>query len=185
MKTNVRKLFTAWDFEKEEAWINEMATNGKALVNYSIFTYTFEDCAPGEYIYRLELLERSIKHSKSQDYLQFMEENNIELVTSYANWSYFRKKRIDGEQFVIYSDAESRIKHYKKINTTMVALGISNIALAIPNLLAVIIKNHGSNGHGNYYLGIINLIIGMILIIGSNSMRQSIKRLKKEMKITE
>ena len=57
MRTTMHKWFWIWDFDKEEQWLNQMAANGKALVHTGFCTYEFEDCTPGEYIYRLELLE--------------------------------------------------------------------------------------------------------------------------------
>ena len=61
MRTTIRKWFWAWEFDKEEAWLNEMAASGKALVSARYATYEFEDSAPGEYAVRLEMLENSAK----------------------------------------------------------------------------------------------------------------------------
>ncbi|MBQ2899558.1 MAG: DUF2812 domain-containing protein, partial [Oscillospiraceae bacterium] len=32
MKKVIKKMFWAWDFEKEEKWLNEMSAKGLALV---------------------------------------------------------------------------------------------------------------------------------------------------------
>ena len=48
-------------------------------------------------------------------YIKFLEENGVEYVASYMWWVFFRKKSSEGP-FDIYSDIESRIKHYKRIN---------------------------------------------------------------------
>ena len=52
MRTIIRKWFWAWDFDKEEAWLNEMASEGLALVSVGWCRYEFEPCEPGEYIVR-------------------------------------------------------------------------------------------------------------------------------------
>ncbi|MFD2876410.1 DUF2812 domain-containing protein [Paenibacillus rhizoplanae] len=70
----------------------------------------------GEYIYRLELLEKDPK--EESDYLQFMEETGAERVPAGApakakrtlinqRWVIFRRKASEGP-FQIYSDADSK-----------------------------------------------------------------------------
>ncbi|MBQ3859711.1 MAG: DUF2812 domain-containing protein, partial [Clostridia bacterium] len=49
MRTTVRKWFWGWDFDKEEAWLNEMAAKGLALVSVGLGRYEFEETEPGEY----------------------------------------------------------------------------------------------------------------------------------------
>ncbi|MDR1542692.1 MAG: DUF2812 domain-containing protein [Clostridiales bacterium] len=85
------KLWKAfWDFEKEEAWLNDMAAKGIAMTDYSICRYTFEECEPGEYEYRIELLEKSPKSHESVAYLRFLKESGIEAIAFYNSWAYFR-----------------------------------------------------------------------------------------------
>ncbi|MEW9095456.1 MAG: DUF2812 domain-containing protein [Clostridiaceae bacterium] len=112
MKHSVIKAY--FDYEKEEKYLNEMSAKGLALTDYSFCRYVFEDAPKGEYIYRLELLENAVNHPESQIYIKFMEETGAEFVASYNRWVYFRRKNFDGE-FNIYSDIDSKIKHYKRI----------------------------------------------------------------------
>ena len=49
MRTTIRKWFWAWEFDKEEQWLADMAARGKALLSVRYATYEFEDCEPGEY----------------------------------------------------------------------------------------------------------------------------------------
>ena len=90
MRTVIRKLFWVWDFEKEEQWLNEMAAKGLALVGVGFCRYEFEDCTPGEYSFRLELLDNRPEHPESRKYISFVEETGAEQVGSYHNWVYFR-----------------------------------------------------------------------------------------------
>ncbi len=41
MRKVIKKVFMAWEYEKEEKWLNEMAAKGLALVDYSVFRYSF------------------------------------------------------------------------------------------------------------------------------------------------
>ena len=42
MRKTIRKWFWAWDFEKEEKWLNEMAAKGLALVGVGFCKYEFD-----------------------------------------------------------------------------------------------------------------------------------------------
>lgn len=57
MRTVIHKWFWAWDFDKEEKWLNEMAAKGLALNSVGFCKYGFDECLPGEYNVRLELLD--------------------------------------------------------------------------------------------------------------------------------
>ena len=78
MRKTVRKWFWVWDFDKEEQWLNEMAAKGLALVGTGFCRYDFEECVPGAYQVRLELLENQLQHAESQQYIRFLEETGVE-----------------------------------------------------------------------------------------------------------
>lgn len=107
MRRTMHKLFFAWDFEKEEQWLNEMAAKGLALVSAGYATYQFEDSAPGEYTVRLELLKELPEHPESQRYIQFVEETGAEYLGKCLRWVYFRR-RTDRGAFDLFSDLDSR-----------------------------------------------------------------------------
>lgn len=120
------------NYQKEEEWINEMATKGYHLKKYTFGRYTFEEGEPGKYEYRMELLEEDPKMPKSREYLDFMEDSGIECVDVYYRWAYFRKELTD-EPFEIYSDYESRIMHMKRVIAIILAVSMLNLLLAIFN----------------------------------------------------
>ena len=66
MKRVMHRLFWAWDFDREEDWLNAWAARGWALVDVCGFRYVFEESAPGEYEYRLELLEHATSNAESR-----------------------------------------------------------------------------------------------------------------------
>ena len=80
MRTTIRKWFWAWEFDKEENWLNSMAAQGKALVSARYATYEFEDSIPGEYAVRLEMLENLPSSPEGQQYISFVEETGAEYV---------------------------------------------------------------------------------------------------------
>jgi hypothetical protein len=182
MKHKVRKLFV--DFEKEEKWINDMAAKGLNFTNYSIGKYSFQEGKPGEYIYRLELLKELPTHAESQSYIKFMEETGVECMDTYMRWVFFRKKAEDGE-FDLYSDFDSRIKHYERIIWLIGVVWFINLMAAIFNVgIGLTIGRH--NGfYGNLYVSVaswsIVVLFGSIII----SYLKKIKKLKVEKQLYE
>jgi hypothetical protein len=137
MRFTKYKVFFAWDFEKEEKWLNEMSAKGMQLVSAGIFKYVFEEGNPGEYIYRIELLDQLPTHPESMTYIRFMEDTGAEHITSIVRWVYFRKKT-DRQAFDLFSDIDSRINHLKKVIWllgSVIPLEIMAISLNMPGVI--------------------------------------------------
>lgn len=107
--------------DKETTWINEMAAKSYALKKFFAGFYTFEKCKPGEYIYQIDF--GSKLYTVSDDYREFMAENNIEIVCLWGYWIILRKRANEGE-FVLYTDVDSSIEHYTKILKMFKAVSI-------------------------------------------------------------
>ncbi|MFZ5987560.1 MAG: DUF2812 domain-containing protein [Bacillota bacterium] len=172
----IHRLF--WDYEKEERWLNQMASKGMNFIDFTFARYLFEQGTPGEYIYRIELLSQPPTHPESQEYIKFMESVGVEYMGKWVRWVYFRKKASDGP-FEIFSDYDSRIKHYKRVSTLFGTLGIINLLGFMFNIFNGI--TIGSQY--NYYLSPIIALNGGVaigfawLVIGYT---KKILRLKKE-----
>lgn len=185
MRKKVHKWFFAWDFEKEEKWLNEMAAKGWGMVSFHFWlcTYEFEKTEPQKYLYRLEFLEHAPCHPESESYLEFLEETGIEQVGSYMRWVYLRKERALGE-FEIFSDYANKIKHLNRLNAMFIPISLLNIGVGIQNV---------SLGWGmrsivspfNFFLGCINLLVGILLILGMLKIFGKTRKLKKEQSIYE
>ena len=78
MRQVIRKWFWAWEFDKEEQWLDDMAAQGKALISARYATYEFEDSAPGEYAVRLEMLEHAPDSPEGRQYIEFVESTGAE-----------------------------------------------------------------------------------------------------------
>jgi len=114
MKKTIHKLFSVWAFEKEEQWLNDMSVKGFQLCAVGLCTYTFEESAHGEYIYRLGVLDKAPSHPDSRAYIQFIEDTGAAHVGTRLCWVYFRKKA-DVDGFELFSDAQSRLRHFEKL----------------------------------------------------------------------
>ncbi len=179
MRKIINKWFWAWDFEKEEKWLNEMAAKGLALVDYTFCRYVFEDCEPGEYVYKIQLLENNLSHPESEQYIRFVEDTGITEVASYMRWVYFRKKN-DGGPFELFSDIGSRIKHLKIVNWLLVPLFILNISAGLINFVNFMI-----NAPWLVWLPALNFLVAFPIGIGVYKVVKKINLLKKEQTIRE
>jgi len=186
MKKTIWRLFV--NFEKEEDWLNEMSAKGLAFTDYFFGRYTFADSDPGEYVYRIELLENRKGHPESRKYLSFMAESGAECISTWYRWVFFRKKAASGS-FDIYSDRDSRISHYKRVSLMFLGAGIAEICIGTGQIVLVI-GSFLSAEPLTWYLG--NLIlagllwgIGIIFLRTWNSLRKKNKALKQEKNVWE
>ena len=179
MRKNIWKWFWVWDFEKEEEWLNEMAREGLALVGYGWCRYEFEPCEPGEYIVRLQLLEKKRRSPESEEYLAFLEETGAEHVASWMNWVYLRRKASEGE-FELFSDHASRIRQLGIIKTFIAVIGGLNLYIAVYNLILFAMMRIGFN-----LLGLLNLAIGIVAMIGVYRLHRKQEHLKAEQNLIE
>ena len=165
------------DYEKEEAWLNEMSAKGFAFIGVSPFgRFAFVESAPGEYIYRINYLKNDSNHPESQQYLSFMAETGAECVFSKKKRAYFRKKAENGN-FDIYSDVDSRIAHYRLAGSFFLPLGILEMCGGTLQLLIILTEE----------LSFLNLftfgclwIMCAIFLHFWNRLRKKIKNLEKE-----
>jgi hypothetical protein len=132
------RWFWAWDDEKEEVWLREMAQKGwhfqsVALPGY----YTFESGEPRDDVYRLDHFVDN-KNSKA-DYLQLFLDAGWDYMGEMNSWQYFRKTAVNGEIPEIFTDNESKAKKYQRILFFMVIVSLPIYLNAI-NL----INNHTS-----------------------------------------
>lgn len=184
MKTIIRKAY--WNFEKEEKWINKMSAKGFAMTDYSWCRYVFSDCEPGEYTYRIELLQKHASAPESRAYIGFMEENGVEHVASYMRWVYFRKKSAEGA-FDIYSDIDSRLRHYRGVNMFWSVLAIAELAIGICNMFIgfPILSGTETFNASNAILGAAVTAFGMVILLMCHPIRKKIRGLKTEKSIRE
>lgn len=182
MKYTARKYFL--DFEKEEKWINEMSSIGMALTDYSWCRYVFEKAPEGKYLYRLELLENLPTHPQSAAYISFLEDNGVEVVSTYHRWIYMRKLASEGP-FDIYTDIDSKIKHYTRVATIYNILFGVEFGASIGNLIVGIIAlsgiaDLGNSGEMNIMLGGMFFLLSVIFFIVGYPMRKKLNKLRAE-----
>ena len=179
MKHVVHKAY--WNWENEERWLNGMSARGLALVDYSWCRYVFEETPPGEYIYRIELLDHWATNAIEQNYIRFVEETGAEFVASYMRWVYFRKKAVDGA-FTLHSDIPSQIAHSKRVRALWVGLAILELSVGIMNISIGTMPDIRPT---NIVLSTLLFALGIAFASWAIQITRKIKRLKKELLIRE
>ena len=150
------------DFEKEEKWINEMSAKGLHLLKSNGIKYTFEKGTISEYIYRIEYIQ-----NQKSDYLEFLEELNIEYISFVNGYAYLRKRTTEGT-FEIYTDNNSKLKHINKIRTPILFIFFFNVFI-----LCALFYTSPQNW-GFSVLPILAIILLLILILKLEKKRRTI-----------
>jgi hypothetical protein len=190
MKYTIRKLFLVWQHEEEERWLNEMSAKGLQLRDVGLCKYKFEEGLPGEYVYRIEYLEDAPKTALGAQYVSFVEDTGAEYVDSWQKWAYFRKKADTGG-FDLFSDIESRIKHFDRILAlTGVVSAVNLINAGLQFVLFVLLKDReggtiGGKVSPNLITGIVCAVVCALLGVGFLRLYQKRRKLKKEKLLRE
>jgi hypothetical protein len=112
--------FWAWDDEKEEVWLREMARKGWHFQSVSLpGNYVFGHGEPRNDVYRLDYFTDA---KDKVNYLQIFMDAGWAYVGEMNGWQYFRKTAADGELPEIFSDNESKSKKYQRILLILVVL---------------------------------------------------------------
>ncbi len=180
MRTVIGKWFWIWDFDKEEAWLSEMAAKGFALVSVGFCRYEFEDCTPGAYNVRLEMLENVPTHPESRTYIEFLEDTGAEQVGSRLRWIYLRRRAEYGP-FELFSDNASRIKHLTGIIRLLLAVFLPELYLGLYNLAVGL----GMGLSVNIILGAGVLCLAALIGYGLYRLTGKRRRLREEAAVFE
>jgi len=114
------KWFWAWNDDKEEAWLGQMASEGWHLVSLRLpGNYLFEEGSPRQDVYRMDYISNPKDY---QDYLQLFKDAGWEHIGRMGSWQYFRKS-VQGNQVPeIYTDNTSKAQKYQRVLVTLVIL---------------------------------------------------------------
>lgn len=158
MGKKIFKIF-ADAIDGQERWLNEMSVKGFRLVNVSRWHYMFEECAPSEYVYRIEFVADKSK-KELDNYMEFLSNLEIKSLTKNINigkYSYgnirlrpygknatsfatspgninsellILEKKNNGKPFEIFTDTNDKIAYYRKTRNAF-ALTASMLIIAL------------------------------------------------------
>ena len=174
----VHRLY--WDYEKEERWLNEMASQGWHFVRHHLGGYHFEQGEPGMWIYRIELLPAEPRSAASQEYLSLLLDTGAEAVSTRARWVYLRRPATMGS-VVLFSDLESRIGHYRRV------LKLLTTALAtLVGCAGALFVVSGESGGLAFQIPMVIVAVAMVaLVVQAVQVSRRARRLEAQLLVHE
>ncbi len=164
---NKFKWFWAWQDEKEEAWLEEMAAEGfhlESILFPSI--YQFRVGEPGNYVYRLDY--QTLKAKERDSYLQLFADAGWEHIGDMGGWVYFRHFVNGGEIPDIYSDLESKMGKYQRIMAVLIVF--------LPIMIVLIPQSRDLERYGSWYI-VIELFSATMVLLFSFAIIQLFRRI--------
>ncbi len=192
MRRVIHKIFWIWQLEKEQAWINEMASHGYSLEHAGRLTFEFDETEPDKYIYKEIFLKGWGESAENLKYFRFLEEMGIKVVC-YINypgtcWVYTRALKEDYPDGIeLYSDIDSKI-NYQKVMAGYLIFVIALTLLGVLLNIAVVVNfllQHDTLMLLNLISAALSFVICVGAVIATVRAFMKIAKLKKERKIHE
>lgn len=156
------KAYAAWNYEKEEEYINENGNNGWQLVKGGCFHSVYEKDNSKRYVYKIDYNPETMKESiEKKRYIEMFEDLGWEYINStYNGWNYFRKEydeNSDAREYEIYSDNCS----YTEMLGRWCKLGK---VIFVINLIAALLYTFMAIKSMNILIGIEAIVFWMLFI---------------------
>lgn len=136
MNKVVKKIFWAWNDDKEEIFLEEMALKGFELIKIGYGKYTFKEGTPKKIKYQLDF--KGLTRMSEQEYLQIYEDAGWENIHRLGSWYYFAQEyKEDSPDLSIFSDNRSRLEKYKRLILFLIITGFPlyyNVLILFPTL---------------------------------------------------
>lgn len=201
MSKKVYKIFLN-PFEKQENWLNQMASTGWELIKTSRWAYEFQDCKPGDFCYKVDFVaDKSWEDLVA--YQAFLEELGMTAFSKNMNIGKYSigevrfrpfgkglgkvatspgtinkellivKKKNDGKEFRLHTDYNDLISYMKTIRDAYIVASVLLTVALMMNL-----------GH---YLLLNLLLAGVILYLLKlvHSFNRELKAYKRQQKLKE
>lgn len=137
------KIFTIFEYEKEQEYLREMHNSGWKFVRVcGVGMYHFEKCDPEDVVYQLDYNKDGLEHK--EEYIRLFADCGWEYLQDYAGYSYFRKPvSEDGEAEEIFCDEESRMEMMERvIKGRMLPLVILLTCVLLPQFVNFTFNRH-------------------------------------------
>ena len=137
MIKTVKKWFWAWNDDKEEIFLEDMAAMGFELISVGLGRYKFEEGKPKKIKYQLDF--KGLTKMSEQEYLQIYEDAGWKNAHRLGSWYYFSKEYEEGDSpdISIFSDNKSRLEKYRRLIFFMLIIGFPlyyNVIILFPGL---------------------------------------------------
>jgi hypothetical protein len=150
------KWFWAWQDDKEEAWLREMARQGLHLKTPDLFgQYTFVQGEPRDVVYRFDFVTMA---KKNEDYFQLFRDAGWEHVGEIGGWQYWRKEVRDGKASEIFTDSDSKVRKYQRL------VGYLSLFISIFVINFITISISYTHAHSSFVNGLLTGIFGILFV---------------------
>lgn len=131
------RFYSVADYEKEEAFLNEMARAGWNLTAVGFCRYIFRRGTEGEYIYKLDMVERTESDEVKESYFNFLTDCGIRIVGEFKDWIYLQKRASDGP-FDMKNDTYAKLRQVNKVYSFSLRT-VSNLLRIFAAIMLVLI----------------------------------------------
>ena len=131
------RFYSVADYEKEEAFLNEMARAGWNLTAVGFCRYIFRRGTEGEYIYKLDMVERTESDEVKESYFNFLTDCGIRIVGEFKDWIYLQKRASDGP-FDMKNDTYAKLRQVNKVYSFSLRT-VSNLLRIFAGIMLVLI----------------------------------------------
>lgn len=133
METTIKKLFFAWQMDKEKAWLEQKAKEGLILKAVRFGRYIFTQSEPVDLVYEFDF--QILNKKNEPDYLDLFEDWTF--VDRFGGWYYFSKPRVGNNNDSIYSDLSSKRSMFKRLIGFLALVGFPlfyQLVIFYPNM---------------------------------------------------
>jgi hypothetical protein len=156
-KTVFKAIF-AWDDEKEEKWLEQMAASGWHLKSVAPYFYTFQRGDPETVTYRLDY-----KFTLNKDYGEYaaiFQDSGWELVSMMGNWHYYRIKTENHSTPEIYNSGRAKAQKYRRLLAFLLSFLLIYLLLFNPLRL---LRHEDQGAFTPFYD--VTLILAIVLVV--------------------
>ena len=174
----VFKFFTLFEYEDEEAFLENQHKNGWKVVSFKLpGFYKFEKCEPEDVTYRIDFTNEN--GAKNAEYRQMFADNGWDFLWSVNGFSIFRKTLAENNSDTnkeIFTDNASKLQMLQKIHQRRLLPLITIFLCAVlPNFVKGLYGEFGSSLSDN----IITAFFGVMFILYLYVFIKSISKMKK------
>ncbi len=172
-KTVFKAIF-AWEDEKEEKWLEQMAAEGWKLISVAPYVYEFQRCEPEKVVFRLDY--KNTLDKDYQEYLSIFKDAGWEMFATFANWHYFKIKPENEKIPEIYNSGKAKAQKYRRLLLGMIPFLPIYIVLLNP---AFHFSEESTGGFFYGLLGGIKVVMSLLMLLMVYAFIRILAKIKK------
>ncbi|NLP35409.1 MAG: DUF2812 domain-containing protein [Clostridiales bacterium] len=179
----INKVFTAWNYDKEEDFLFNQSLNGWELIRGGCFYSKYNRNNEKVFKYKVDFNPLGKDFNKKRLYVDIFEDQGWEYINSTFNgWHYFKKEyrpELPEEEYDVYTDRTSLIEmrnRWVKISRVI------QIAMLLFSICFLIIATNGHN-KGMLINALLYSFGNLLLLFGISKMRLEDEEVSQTRKI--